>query len=702
MRMRRWLLILVAFLLSALPAASREKLFNFSWSAAGMPGGGTCPTGANYLSTDGQSLVTLATLGITNCFFISKSGTASNSNNGTSESTEWTAMPGMPSCTATCASHTPAAGEGYIFRGGDTWGASDLEYIYSGSFGSGTASNPVYIGVDQTWFTGASWTRPVFSCAGATCSTNTKGHYFTMGNTGTQFIIIDNFEFTGLHTATEQQYISLGGSHDIVENNYFHGWDHVGAASDSGQAVATQSSVQGDALRFNVCDGSDTTKDMMGCHGSTNGATAWKQFYGNVSQWVVNGQNGSIDTAHDNFTAHIVNSFNPGHANAWQITGSTSTTNVTFYCNLLTDVQNGGDGQYWWGQGDNSGNIWYEFDNIEYATAAGNNINFSQNANGSGTHFCFNNTLECGSVANGLNPCINGAGVVHPLNLHLLNDHCIASTTNSCSNGVGSGLTLSESNSLVQSLAQANANSSPHFDQYTESQTFAFSPVAATNSTVGAGLNEQSLCSTISAFDTLAGVACQDDTGYACTYNTSNHTVTCPQRTKVPRPALAPWDIGAFQFSSSGPPSPPGTLTVTATNSNPPYQTVLSWVASSTGGVTYNIYRTMSVNNTYTCPTIGTWPRLATGVASTTFTDNSLGMGVWCYEITAVSSGGESAPDTPVPVVVPPQIIVTENLEGGSYAGSDTRVSDERFPSRSIPDGDGLWLDLYDYIASGF
>ena len=57
--------------------------------------------------------------GVTSCFYISAAGADTNS--GTSESSPWLHAPGMANCSNTCRSTTPAGGEGFIFRGGDTW-----------------------------------------------------------------------------------------------------------------------------------------------------------------------------------------------------------------------------------------------------------------------------------------------------------------------------------------------------------------------------------------------------------------------------------------------------------------------------------------------------------------------------------------------------------------------------------------------------
>ena len=131
-----------------------------AWAA-----GGTCPAGADYgfqVPTGSRYDKTLATVGVTSCYYVSAS-TGSDTYDGTQETVSgshgpFAHLPGMPSCTGNCASVTPAAGEGFILRGGDTWTGSDLGVSWSWS---GTPTNPIYIGVDLTWHAGASWTRPI-------------------------------------------------------------------------------------------------------------------------------------------------------------------------------------------------------------------------------------------------------------------------------------------------------------------------------------------------------------------------------------------------------------------------------------------------------------------------------------------------------------------------------------------------------------
>ena len=69
-------------------AAARQE-FKFVPAYAA---GGPCPNGANYLNSSG-SLATLASLGVTNCYYIASNG--SDSNSGATESSPWLHSPGM-------------------------------------------------------------------------------------------------------------------------------------------------------------------------------------------------------------------------------------------------------------------------------------------------------------------------------------------------------------------------------------------------------------------------------------------------------------------------------------------------------------------------------------------------------------------------------------------------------------------------------
>jgi hypothetical protein len=81
---------------------------------------------------------------------------------------------------------------------------------------------------------------------------------------------------------------------------------------------------------------------------------------------------------------------------------------------------------------------------------------------------------------------------------------------------------------------------------------------------------------------------------------------------------------------------------------------ILNWTASTTPGtVTYNVYRATASTGPFT--------RIASSISGTTFTDNAAtnpaspvqAGQTYYYEVTAVASGVESTPTSPVPATIP-------------------------------------------------
>ena len=123
-------------------------------------------------------------------------------------------------------SYTPVAGDSFILRGGDTWhfGNSGLSPytggtwdIYTVAYGSGkdssciyegTQTGCVYWGVDQTWYSGSAWTRPILDGDNPPSTSLVASCTYQVANTG-QYVtneivslapdtIFDNFELRGL------------------------------------------------------------------------------------------------------------------------------------------------------------------------------------------------------------------------------------------------------------------------------------------------------------------------------------------------------------------------------------------------------------------------------------------------------------------------------------------------------------------------
>ena len=68
-----------------------------------------------------------------------------------------------------------------------------------------------------------------------------------------------------------------------------------------------------------------------------------------------------------------------------------------------------------------------------------------------------------------------------------------------------------------------------------------YAPTSPTNPTVATGTNETNQCSTLNLPD-----LCRATT--LAVGETTNHTITAPERYPEPRPTTGPWDIGAYQY----------------------------------------------------------------------------------------------------------------------------------------------------------
>lgn len=547
---------------------------SFSLSGSGSGATNGCPSGALVTGN--------------HCYFIAANG--SDANSGSSESSPWLHAPGMPSCTGNCAAHTPVAGEGFIFRGGDTWhfkntGAAPYtggKWIWTWS---GNSSGGIYVGVDKTWYTGASWTRPIMSGDNATSTspvsscTYDESTFNFLNLATTSYNTFDNLEFTGLCWHGNQAnanesiccagYIAWNGtsstpSNNTLENFYIHGWTHVSfSCSTSGgeptgncdgafgiTGSADSSFGIGDQIIGVVIDGSDSDPhSLMGIQ--------WACY--DVHDSVIRyNSNGAVcnnnHTWHDNLEEYIEQSGDGvTHSNAVEFNTESTTSSINlFYNNIDRHLFTGGGctGEV---------AVWitpqtseYIFNNLEYDKDC--NANFFDLTAGSGWNaYVFNNTWvlpDSGAV--NANPSGTTA--------YWYNNHCLVpggGTASSCYAGSG---TLHYLTNVVQDTTVASGQG------YVATETFAYSPTAQGNATVGTGTNEQAYCSALSSAGfSDAATACQSDTKYSCTYDTTSRSVSCPARTPVLRPASGPRDVGAFQFSSSQAqaPQPPSGLRAT-------------------------------------------------------------------------------------------------------------------------------------------
>jgi hypothetical protein len=524
--------------------------------------GGACPTGANYGNSFNQ---TLSSIGVTSCYFISKS-LGSDTNSGTSESSPWAHLPGMEtSCTGNCASNTPTAGVGYILRGGDRWTNADLGIYWPYA---GTASNPSYIGFDQSWYNastcGSSWCRPIWDCQGSVCADKARNGNMNMIYINADYTIIDNIEMTGMHTSGGASFnvVFQGG---IVQRAYIHGWSHDATGDFDASNVFGSSFSVHSCFHDNVIDGSDTTQDMLVAFISTIPCA-----YNNYTAYVTNGWEATGHNIHDNTFGAIMTPFSGiTHQNhLFHFGPDNGETNEFIYNNVIHTTNLGsasGGAVALWANGNESNTASvYTFNNVIYNVGPGNVLNTSPHSGQGGTFYIFNNTFQCGNDSNsgGCEPGTPPAGPTGDYNAQ--NNHWI---NNDGGMPIHCYTTYSPCNftsELPQSLTKANNQG------YNDTnETYPFSPPSgctpSTCATVQAGTNTTSWCNAIANIGTAAAaaaaVACQKDTTYAVTYNTTNHTVSLT-RAPIARPTSGAWDAGAYQYSAgSQPPNPPTGLT---------------------------------------------------------------------------------------------------------------------------------------------
>jgi hypothetical protein len=503
--------------------------------------GGACPTGANYVNSSAQ-LVTLSSLGVTSCYYASKS-TGNDSNAGTSESAPWAHLPGMSGCSGKCAAVTPTGGDGFIMRGGDTWTASgdftSLQLTYSG----GSAGSQMYWGVDPNWYSGSSFTRPIMNCNGSQCQSS-------VGSGGSNgYITLDNVEITGFEqtsTSGNPAVVGVNGPNSGVTRSYIHNFTTNNNATHS-NALFSQTVGNGAAGSYfvqNVIDGSDSTQTFMG--GILHGSVVAE----NVIRYTYNGFNGGTDQFWGNFIEHNYASGDGDHCNMAFIQGPFSASNVLVYNNVIQHTTCAGSVTLWLGGLSCGSYNGYAFNNVVWDTQGGNVINPPGQVGGCTTQRTwnfFNNTVECGPDSGPSATCFSDSGDIGQADvgtINFINDQWITSSNPfSCS-----VLTCNSTTSLTQTQGAASGQG------YSGSEPYAFSPPSGCSasgcSTIQAGIVELALCATLTAVNSAAATACQNDTAYSVGYNTTNHTVTIPGRTSNPRSGSA-WDIGAYQSGKS-------------------------------------------------------------------------------------------------------------------------------------------------------
>ena len=556
----------------------------FLFSAYGWAAGGACPSGANYINPASPAgpLVALASLGVTNCYYVAANG--SDANPGTSESSPWLHAPGMPSATGNAASvwkATMAAGAGIILRGGDTWheGNSGASPYTGGTWGfnnspgpAGTSSNPIYVGVDPTWFSGSSFARPILTWDNpTTTSTTLSSCSYPSGNVvdfdGGGWFIFDDMELTGVCANSSNWnpiYVSYGSMSGgaYFERLYLHGSSHVGfpnpnnCTANSTCMSAFRGGVSSggppyDVFLFDVMDFSDSDPvPMEGCY-----CGAWEvaySYFSGYSQFITRPPGDHL--IHDN---QFVNFVDNGHANVLESVGDSSGVNANYnniYAHLYVSSATTSNVGFWLQPP--VGTTDYFFNNLIWDAGPMEFFNIGQNGSNQGTISIFNNGMQFNHRTDGGADTFSCSATGNADPWSAANNQYITSDTSSmwAANCSGKG---TDTTSLLMS------NSTAQTDNYISAQSYVYSPTSSSSPTVGKGTNEQAFCSalaTAAAADSSlsdAATACQSDTRYGVVYNSSNHTVSTPGRVPNSRPGSTAWDIGPYEYSNSISPAAP-------------------------------------------------------------------------------------------------------------------------------------------------
>jgi hypothetical protein len=480
---------------------------------------------------------------IATTYYISTSG--SDSNNGTSNSTPWLHAPGMTGCSANCASKSPAPGDRFILRGGDTWhynsAAGPVGLPWSNS-SSGSSGNLIYWGVDHTWWNSATcgaaaWCRPILNgdnpistTAVASCQKGAATDSDLMDMQGS-WVQVDDFEMLGLcwDQATipyfTDFYLAMEGANSTVTNVYLHGWTHT--ASAGSQATGFMGNTDGYVKHYIgvVVDGQDSDPASLcsmcfgvydvensvfrynsnqvgnGGHIIANNlfeyiSEPYDSAHGNVMEWN-NEAGGGQNYVYNNVVRH-----NTVAVTLWTCPAS---NNDYYFNNVMFD---------------NLSEMWDIAESQAGCTTLTGSANF------------YNNTFVDGSV--GPPP---GSWLGYFRNTLWVNS------------GSPNPTPAANVKTLQPTTAQASTYGYAATNSFQPTSSNCNGNSGAANCPVGAGDNLTSLCNNIS--DTSAKAACLSDGTGGPNYDSVNHRVNGNVRSAATRSTTGNWDVGAFQYGAA-------------------------------------------------------------------------------------------------------------------------------------------------------
>jgi hypothetical protein len=445
----------------------------------------------------------------------------SDTNSGTSKNSPWKYAPGMRGCASNCAVFGLHPGDKVIFKGGVAWDITGFPLVVTTS---GASGNPIYYGVDQTWFAGSAWSHPVFDLV------NSTWHTAPILASAANFVTFDNLEIkneevdnTGSWPPRSGITVS-GGSNITIQNCYIHGWSIQQPQSGSDESptggIAFYNGSSAGTVQNCVLDGSPESDSGVGVYGGAS-------IHGNVVENVPNGIVVIDPSANvsGNQVFDVPYSVDPLEDSSAIFAFSSG----SIYNNIVHNLAPGASALHLEAGASETGNTQYVYNNLVWNVGDTAPVVISSEFLGSvspSNQFIYNNTLSGGATA--------GCITVNPnffvaTNLTVQNNHCISDTPATsawCWNQAGGNfdcgsvthVTFANNvNVLMTSSAATSAGYTPNVS---------FQPTAANSATVGVGLNLTSSCTAVGAS-------------------------LCSDRLKVGRPSgSTAWDAGAYQFPS--------------------------------------------------------------------------------------------------------------------------------------------------------
>lgn len=524
-------------------------------------------------------------------YYIAANG--SDSNNGTSKSTPWLHAPGMPNCTGTCASTTPAAGDQFIFRGGDTWHYGSGTPLVGGTWKwtySGKSGNPIYIGTDSTWFSGQSFARPVLNGDNAlsnsfpsSCTYDDSNKTFVELNS-VSYVTFDNFENTGRCWAGKISMSSViylpGTSHLVISNFYCHGWTATPGSYDNYYCILGTGAGNADYNQFvsDIFDGADSSRatsttdpEIVNCQWTVlasppnlcaSGQGIYQAAYdvhSSIFRYMSNFMvTTNTHTLHDNVFEYLYDTYASGnqqHPNVDNQDANVTGQTVLFYNNIMRHTYVTEDiylavttTAYIFN------NVFYDNMNVPGFGIITNGcvrLNQVSNSTATTTAYISNNTFGDGNCQinfdHSNSPLTAWNGTAYFQNNHYIGySSATLDSTYVCDTGLQCTI-VDKGNEVFQTTAVANSQG------YVAANNYA--PTGNANSTVGAGGNLSGSCSTFSSDSALCS-----GTSDAVAEQSGNggQVANYPAIAIIARPSSASWDVGAYQFGNGQQvPNPP-------------------------------------------------------------------------------------------------------------------------------------------------